>query len=64
MKTKANIENNFDEIIFEKRNKEYGAYFLRKKYENNISLALAVSITFLLLIVAIGYPLRIRLLVG
>lgn len=22
----------FDDIIFERRNKEYGAYFLRKRY--------------------------------
>jgi len=53
MKTEKNIENNLDEVIFEKRNKEYGAYFLRKTYEKNVTRALTVTITLLLLTVVI-----------
>lgn len=53
MKTENNIENNLDEVIFEKRNKEYGAYFLRKTYEKNVTHALTITITLVLLVVAI-----------
>jgi protein TonB len=53
MKAQKLIENNLDEVIFEKRNKEYGAYFLRKSYEKNVSGALTIAITLLLLVVAI-----------
>jgi len=53
MKTEKNIETDLDEVIFEKRNKEYGAYFLRKTYEKNVTRALTVTITLVLLIVVI-----------
>ncbi len=51
---KNKIEN-FDDIIFEKRNKEYGAYELRKRYSKRGSVALAVSI--IVLLVGVGIPL-------
>src|ERR1035437_9474733 len=34
----------FDDIVFEDRNKEYGAYKLRKKYNRNVSIALLIGI--------------------
>jgi protein TonB len=34
----------FDDIVFEDRNKEYGAYSLRKRYNRNVSIALLVGI--------------------
>jgi periplasmic protein TonB len=34
----------FDEIVFENRNKEYGAYTLRKKYNRNVLIALLIGI--------------------
>jgi protein TonB len=34
----------FDEIVFEIRNKEYGAYVLRKKYNRTILIALLIGI--------------------
>jgi protein TonB len=34
----------FDDIVFEIRNKEYGAYVLRKKYNNTVIVALLISI--------------------
>lgn len=37
----------FDDIVFEKRNKEYGAYTLRKKYKPTVILALLVGVLIL-----------------
>jgi periplasmic protein TonB len=34
----------FDDIVFEDRNKEYGAYKLRKRYNRNVSIALLIGI--------------------
>ncbi|MFN4124105.1 MAG: energy transducer TonB [Flavobacteriales bacterium] len=42
-----------DEIVFEKRNKDYGAYQLRKKYNRNMNTALAIALAVYLLIVFI-----------
>jgi len=42
---------NFDDIVFEFRNKEYGAYLLRKKYSRNIILSLLIGIIILSLAV-------------
>jgi protein TonB len=35
---------NFDEIVFSKRNKEYGAYVLRKRYNRNLLIAMMVGV--------------------
>jgi periplasmic protein TonB len=37
----------FDEIVFEIRNKEYGAYRLRKKYSQNVLLGMLIGIVFI-----------------
>ena len=37
----------FDDIVFEIRNKEYGAYRLRKKYSRNVLIATLLGIIFL-----------------
>ncbi len=37
----------FDDIVFENRNKEYGAYSLRKKYNRNVFIALIIGIIIL-----------------
>jgi protein TonB len=37
----------FDEIVFEERNKEYGAYRLRKKYNRNVLIAMLIGIVIL-----------------
>ena len=34
----------FDDIVFETRNKEYGAYKLRKKYNRTVMIALLIGI--------------------
>jgi protein TonB len=36
-----------DDIVFENRNKEYGAYTLRKKYNRNVIIALIIGILIL-----------------
>jgi TonB family C-terminal domain len=46
----ANEKNNapsFDDIVFEIRNKEYGAYRLRKKYNRNVLISLLIGILIL-----------------
>jgi protein TonB len=48
-------ELNFEDIIFENRNKEYGAYELRKKYPKRGTIALVISLAVMVLIA--GVPL-------
>jgi periplasmic protein TonB len=35
--------DDFDDLVFEKRNKEYGAYFLRRQYKKSLTNALIIS---------------------
>lgn len=35
--------NDFDDIVFEERNKEYGAFVLRKKYRSNVVISLLIG---------------------
>jgi protein TonB len=44
-----------DEIVFEHRNKTYGAYILRKYYRRNVTRALIISV--LILLAGLAYPL-------
>ena len=37
----------FDDIVFEIRNKEYGAYVLRKKYNRNVIISLLIGVIIL-----------------
>ena len=46
-------EHDLDEIVFEERNKEYGAYQLRKGYKKHVTIALTISMIILLLTVTI-----------
>lgn len=43
----------FDEIVFEKRNKEYGAFELRKRYNRNMNLAFVISLAVFLFSISI-----------
>ncbi len=47
--------NNMDEIVFRGRNKEYGAYELRKKYSKFVTRSLIISIAVLLFGVLIPF---------
>ena len=44
MEEKYNIVPEFDDILFESRNKEYGAYQLRKRYNRVLFAGLLISI--------------------
>lgn len=44
------FEKNYLNIIFDNRNKEYGAYQLRMEYEKNIAIALFTSILLLVIV--------------
>lgn len=37
----------FDDIVFEHRNKEYGAYTLRKRYNRNVLIALLIGVVII-----------------
>jgi protein TonB len=55
MKRKKEKVPEFDEIIFENRNKKYGAYDLRKRYKSATSLSiLGGSVFFTILMMAIS----------
>jgi protein TonB len=47
MANETNKAPAFDDIVFEIRNKEYGAYSLRKRYSRNMLIAMAVGIIIL-----------------
>jgi protein TonB len=54
MKPKENIPN-WNDIIFEKKNKLYGAYELRTKYQKRLCFSLILSITISLIIFVFTY---------
>ena len=45
----------FDDIIFRDRNKEYGAYNLRKRYNSTMSISLVVGLSFSISLVLIPF---------
>jgi periplasmic protein TonB len=51
---KTNVES-FDDIVFENRNQEYGAYELRKRYPKRGTIALIIAL--LIVSTAVGVPL-------
>jgi protein TonB len=54
MKTEAAIPQQWDDIVFENRNKEYGAYFIRKIYGKNVLISWIGMLVLTALIIA--YP--------
>jgi periplasmic protein TonB len=44
---------NLDDVVFEERNKNYGAYFLRRSYNKNVTRALFLSTLLFLSVVSI-----------
>src|SRR4030042_2256255 len=55
MKRKENRVPKVDEIIFENRNREYGAYDLRKRYKSVISFAVLAAVAFCVTIVSVSF---------
>ena len=54
----ANSTQSWDDIVFENRNREYGAYVVRKGYKGNLSFGLII--TLLLVAVALAYPFVVK----
>jgi protein TonB len=55
MKTaQTTVTQSWEDIVFENRNKEYGAYYNRKSYSK--SVIIAALITFLVLIFVLAFP--------
>ncbi|HYG02284.1 MAG TPA: hypothetical protein VD927_07550, partial [Chryseosolibacter sp.] len=44
METNADYRN-WDDLVFENRNKEYGAYVLRRSYDDKVLLAMFISVS-------------------
>jgi periplasmic protein TonB len=57
MKAKKHVES-LEEIIFKERNKQYGAYALRRNYGNHVIVALFIAVLFIGS--ALTYPLMNR----
>lgn len=55
MKTENQIVGSFNELVFENRNKAYGAYVLRNQYTNNMSVSLFSSIAFFCIVALIAF---------
>jgi periplasmic protein TonB len=57
MKTENQLIGNFNELVFENRNKAYGAYVLRNSYNNNMSFSLFISIAFFAVVALVAFGL-------
>jgi len=55
MKNVQHDKTGFDELIFENRNREYGAYFLRKKYSVHVLISVIIATLIASMIVVIPF---------
>lgn len=46
MNTQNEMVENFNEMVFENRNKAYGAYLIRRGYQNSMSFSLLLAVLF------------------
>jgi periplasmic protein TonB len=53
MKTEVLDSRNLDDLIFENRNKDYGAYYIRKSYSKNMMTGLGFSVSIACLLVVL-----------
>lgn len=60
MKTDSSVEKDWDDIIFENCNREYGSYVIRKSYSKNVLLGVLGSIAFVGLVCSLIFLLSIR----
>src|ERR1700749_4395319 len=54
MNANLNSTESFNDMVFENRNKEYGAYVLRKSYNDNITRSLILTCAFFGLLTLLG----------
>ncbi len=55
MNTENAMTSHYDEVVFENRNKSYGAYSIRKEYDSNLSKGSAASCLFVASLFGIAY---------
>ncbi len=55
MNTEQIITSRYDDVIFENRNKDYGAYLIRRSYDSNLSKSTFVSFLFVACLFGGGY---------
>lgn len=55
MNTENAITSRHDEVVFENRNKSYGAYTIRRAYDSNLSKGTAASFLFVTFLFGIAY---------
>jgi protein TonB len=53
METKALVYRNWNELVFENRNKQYGAYLIRKSYNDKILIGLGISTATLIVLLVL-----------
>jgi periplasmic protein TonB len=46
MKTEHGVSKSWDDLVFENKNKEYGAYTVRRSYSQNLTTGLGISVCF------------------
>ena len=61
METKALVKKNMDDVVFENRNQEYGAYSIRKSYPANVNTAFLSCILFAAAVITLS---RVSALLG
>lgn len=50
MKTEIENQHTWDDVIFENRNRSYGAYLIRQTYSRNATIAFGASVSFAILL--------------
>jgi len=55
MAKEKNKAPTFDEIVFEFRNKDYGSYFLRRRYNKYMTISLLIGIAFVCTALIVPY---------
>ena|ERR1039458_2795892 len=50
MEAKQVLKSDILDIIFEGRNKAYGAYDIRKKYRDRVNISLLIAVVFVVLV--------------
>ena len=55
METNSRSFDSFNELVFENRNKEYGAYMIRKSYNDNLLFALFSASSFIGIVAVVAF---------
>jgi periplasmic protein TonB len=51
METNVKNQGNLDDIVFENRNKSYGAYRIRKAYNKDMTIAIFIAMSFFIVVI-------------